>query len=644
MAIADWKSLRHANGPAGIVPSKVKVLLDPKAEPFARHESHVDLGEMLVQPATWFSASPAAVDLLLSSLAKAPEPWRVLALVADIVGADSVRGYGTDQRSGAAAERSVAAALAHAPALLDALGSKSTEMRVSLPVLLALLPALRERTWPELVAQAERDPEPKARASALLALGPLGGAPEALYAAVRANDEALVQGAGAVSRLRARRDFPLDNEAEGVIAWLRQSDRTFPWFGPHDTDEYYRGGNYGEVVGSYPRPLVVIARARGREAEIALVRRCVEASRRDDLGRVFAIQAARMVLALGDFPEFDPHKNRFAAVPASALTEQQLLVARELAASRLVPEAHMLMPASGAPRRRWLGIDPPGPLDAPDGESGGAPRWVACGRHIARTRDEGGDQLPPQVAALGPAERLLALLELAASSYGFFCPFPVEVLEAAVAASAQSLDRLRPIVDDLAERISAELQVNGRSSSSSSRVTALAVVPFARAGRPIPEGWEVLFNLMVPEDFQHLVGESFSALPPVRRARAIIAAAGRTPGAERPHPAEIERIRPFVRLAPTAELAAHLVKVWRGLEPKRRSEGDALMKLIFEGSPELGALPARGAAQKTTTAAVTSKPAAKTTATTKNAGAKKVPAAAKRSPRAKAAAKKTTKR
>jgi len=85
----NWRSLKHALGPATKGPDLVKDVVGAKAQ--TRIESYDMLRGALVGEGQWFDASAPAASLLLDPVAGASEPHVLLMLVADILGADHAR-------------------------------------------------------------------------------------------------------------------------------------------------------------------------------------------------------------------------------------------------------------------------------------------------------------------------------------------------------------------------------------------------------------------------------------------------------------------------------------------------------------------------------------------------------------------------
>lgn len=519
----DWKKLSHAQGAAKAVPSQAKKLAGRDAG--AAETAFGDLCAALVRRGQWFDASAPTVALLLDALPRAKEKDLVLVLLAEIAGADHARAW-IAPSDDAIPEDVQAAVVSRKQALFDALASKERDARAAALVALATLPALAAEALPLVRARAATDPEEIVRASALIALGRLGaGDPEsaALIDKARApGSPPLVRGAAALAWLRQDPARRADSVATDIEAWLTWPGQDIepdapqlPWFGG------LRAGWYSMTQRSsaVARGLAELARARGdADAVVALVLRIGQES----ASGLAARRAGEVILDLGGFRELRPDRNN---VPSVALPEElspaQRAIAEKLAATMLLPAAGHGLPAAGACRRRWIGQEPAGPLEAPveielDGAKRSLPLWRAYADIEARRPFP--PPLPPQLDGLiAGLPRWQALVELAARSYG--C---MEVRVIAPAALARELGAVphddaffalaARLADDLAARFAAGARA-GAPLRPDFPLSALLLLPFVRAGRPLDPRWDALVHVGAQPEAREIL----AALPPERR-------------------------------------------------------------------------------------------------------------------------------
>jgi len=181
-------------------------------------------------------------------------------------------------------------------------------------------------------------------------------------------------------------------------------------------------------------------------------------------------------------------------------------MAKKLAATHLLPAGGHHLPASGACRRRWIGVDPPGPLDHLVEHKGAkVPRWRAY------------QELPIAPGDFGSLlEYWQSFIEIGARSYPPYWrtlkPDDLDKQLAALPAGDEILAGVTRLADDLAERYSAAARV-GTPILTHTAMSAMLLVPWVRAGRPIEPRWDVL----VPFGPEPQCREIFAALPPERR-------------------------------------------------------------------------------------------------------------------------------
>ncbi|XXX81732.1 hypothetical protein WMF30_23520 [Sorangium sp. So ce134] len=530
----DWKKLKHARGPATRVPAQIEQLVGKDGD--RREDAFATLEDTLIERGRWSPASAPALALLLDAVADAPEPDLLLVLAADILGADHVRTWlapaGEALPAEAAEARGVALERRHA--LLGWVRGERPAARAGAAVALAALPELRGEALPLLKRQAAEDPDAAARASALIALGRLGeGDEEAgrIVDGARGAEHPLVRGAAAVAWLRLDAGRSFAEAAEGLAAWLEgtpaapwtSGQTALPWFGGLAVTWY----KMKQPLEAAPSALAVLARQRGA------IRDLVGTAVRLASGALSGVAMRRlsaMALDLGGFLQLEQDH---VALPEE-LSAEQRAVAEGLARTRLVPIAGLGLPACGASRRRWIGLEPPGPLERRieieiGGERKALPVWRAwkelallalSGEGEPSAGDEaeegaGGPIPRPIDARLAGRDRWQAIVEMDAGSYAFGCYLDPDALERQLAAVPQDeelLARAAEVADDLAERFAAGAREGIRMAPSPS-MSAMLLLPLVRAGRRLEQRWEPLIH--VGDEPQ--AREIFQALAPERR-------------------------------------------------------------------------------------------------------------------------------
>lgn len=545
MAI-DWKTLTHAQGPANRVPTRLKQLVGKVED--KRVDAFDTLRDMLVGAGGWFPASAPAVAWLLDAVKKAPEPDLVLTLAAEILGGDHLRAWlaPADEPIADDARPSLEAALERRATILDALASADPRARASATTVVATLPALADEARPRLRELAARDAEAVVRASALLALGRLDAGDAAEIAASQGADHPLVRGAAAVARLRLDAALPFDATSDEIIDWLRWvppdhggSEPQLPWFGGLAVAWY----KMNQPLDPAPQALAALARAR-HEVD-ALIDLCLTIGRREAMGAE-ARRLGQLVLDLADLGAI----GRDEVALFDDLPPRAQATARGLAETTLLPLAGHGLPACGAPRRRWAGIAPRGPLDAEITVDGAPlPLWRAFRELRRRGPVSVMNPLPaPLDEHLRGRDRFQALAELSTQSYAVGCQLPLEVGDAELAALPNDdaiVALAAQIASDLAgryaaaERDEAPVQPDGDKN-------AFVLGPLLRAGRPLEPRWDALVVL----DREPAARRLLEALPPERREARFRAHFARKlpPFAARQ---TIEAALPLLDLAPT---------------------------------------------------------------------------------------------
>lgn len=498
-----WKSLKHRHGPATRVPTQIKQLLTA-ATPFERDEAYWELWEALVGCVEWVEASAPAVTLLLDSATKTSNPTRLFVLVADIIGSDQLRGWLTTPDAVLTADEKAvhAAAVDKKNVLLEALAAKDGEIRGAAAMALAMLPELATESLPVLLQLAKEDQDIIAKASAVLALGRLGaqhvGAASLIETAREPGHPGLVRGAAAMSWLRQGADRRFEHVRAEIEEWLAfQPDNgiELPWF---RRPMWYRTLPFPDALA---RTLAALGRHRNQTGVDEVTDFAVDTSRKCGNGPV-ETQLAKVLLAFAAFP--GEAVDRVALV--EELSPEQKAMAKRIATTHLLPMGGHRLPASGACRRRWIGVDPPGPIDRYVEHKGIlVPLWRAW-RERKVTPDEFGSRLAYRQS----------LIEYTAKSYPPFMyvaqPAELEEELRALPSSEALFALVACIADDLAERFAAAVR-GGTPVHVSLTMSGLLLLPLVRAGKPIEPRWDSL--VAITKDSQSR--ELLAALPLERR-------------------------------------------------------------------------------------------------------------------------------
>ena len=504
-----WKSLKHAHGPATRVPQQIEQLLQPGA-PSQGENPYWVLRDTLVGQGTWFDASAPAVGLLLDSVEKAQDPAPLFTLAADILGGDQVRGWlappaaPSDGHEQAAHE----AAIERKHVLLGGLAAKTGHARGAAAMALAMVPGLAKESVPALLKAAADDADEIARAGALLALGRLAvgdaAAAKVIDAARATSAPPLVRGAAGMAWLRQDENGPFDQAQEELRQWLGYVPPAGVELPLFRAPFRYQTLAFPEGLA---RGLSGLGKSRGKVGVEALASTAVALAAAES-GPVEA-QLAKIMLDLGDFP---PEAQPSVAL-VEELTEEQKAISKKLAETHLLPAGGHRLPASGAVRRRWIGLDAPGPLDRRVESAGGpaAPLWRVWQK-----------RMPEPADFSSPLDRWQSLVEYAFGSYPPFFRGPkldlVEEEISALPANEELLVRAQRLGDDLAARFAAASRT-GMLVPLYLNQSLLLLRPLIRAGRPIPDSWVPLVYIGMEPQARELL----QALSPEARERAFVA-------------------------------------------------------------------------------------------------------------------------
>ncbi len=229
------------------------------------------------------------------------------------------------------------------------------------------------------------------------------------------------------------------------------------------------------------------------------------------------VQVTKVALGVGGFDNVGNVMGDRVLGPED-LSEPRRSVALRLARTWLLPGGGFGLPAAGRTRRRWLGLDAPGPLEQEievkvDGKARRWPVWrafVGLHKRFAAPFPE------PIEQALSGLDRWEALVLLYSSSYGSqsIGEGTIEAELGRVPAGKELERRAAELADDLLERCAASDRM-GAPLYRSAAATALLFLPLMRKAIPIDPRWDVLVGV----ENQPFVIEVLRGLPEERRER-----------------------------------------------------------------------------------------------------------------------------
>jgi hypothetical protein len=256
--------------------------------------------------------------------------------------------------------------------------------------------------------------------------------------------------------------------------------------------------------------LAAVAEAGGPDVRERLIE-CLLALGESTESGLCATRAMRLLAEFGGFQKRD--------VPCllSELIPEQSTMAKRLVNSRLSPAAMWGLPAAGIVRRRWAGAEPPRPLDTlvpnmADPKGARVPLWYAWIQYRKKT----GFGLPPVLdETLKGLDRWEALTEFACSPFEFSQRLSTAELEeefSRLSADDETMSRVKQLAEEQVWRINnARWQLRYYPGNASAG--ALLLIPWVRAGRPVPNEWLCLIEV---DDYGHC-GEILAALQPSQR-------------------------------------------------------------------------------------------------------------------------------
>lgn len=558
-----WSSLKYKGVSAERLADWFRALGAAQAD--VRGQARAALKERLCADASWSSASAPAVASLVDLAADPSTPDRgpALALAVDVmtVGHGWFLARGLDFRDprvqslfaeGTDARRALAAMEAEVPRLLALAADPDPAVRAAAAMALAFVASAASASRPELLRRLDEEPEALVRGSVAMALGMVGRyepSPEIaprLRALIASDAPETVRGVALAARLYVDFSPPSEQEIELANALLRavQVDGTLlPWL----------DGRVDHLIARQLKEHAEGGALLAARLLVALVR---------EAGPADALSKDRAWEALGAL--FDQEHGPY--MPAE-LSDGQREVAGALTEIGVdVPFGLFNLPGDAGERRRFLGLEAPGPLDrtgvldAP-GVDRSWPLWTTIA--FLREQDVDEDELAGRLrAALSPEDYLTVLAEWMLGAHGM----PVmqnDLLRQAIEAAEPE------VAERWARRLTQALLAEPARASATPAIRNYALLPLIRrlaAGEVLDERYDPLVTFLGPEA---LAREVLSGLPPERRERAVCREIE-----QRPDLAPrilLDRIAPLLDLAPTPRVIALITPALESLEKRAGS-------------------------------------------------------------------------
>ncbi|KYF66092.1 hypothetical protein BE11_37920 [Sorangium cellulosum] len=227
------------------------------------------------------------------------------------------------------------------------------------------------------------------------------------------------------------------------------------------------------------------------------------------------------------------------------------------------PFALFNLPGEPGERRRFLGLDAPGPLDRPGVLEGPGidpswPLWTTIA--FLREQDVDEDELAGRLrSALSPEDYLTVLTAWMRGSHGL----PVMVND----LLGQAIDVAPPeAAERWAQRLTRALLADPAQGSATPAIRNYALLPLVRRlakGDALDERYDPLVTFLGPEP---IAREVLSALPTERRERAVLREIEQRP--DMPPRILLDRIAPLLDLVPTPRVAGLIRPVVDALEKR----------------------------------------------------------------------------
>ena len=406
------------------------------------------------------------------------------------------------------------AVMDHASAWITLLSHESAEARAATAMLCGCVAPLGLEGLEQLIALGHDDPHPAVRSSAVIALSRLGedadAARQAVVAATATDDDGpLLQGALALARARLDPECGVLSQTD-LTTWLSSRTATshgavFPWFVEPSEDL-----KVGDALLIRPEAIGIVALAVARDQRAQLL----------DALASLAIEPGHVVLrdnievSLVWWAGLADRKAGTIALTADELSPTQRQMTERLADSALFPSARYGVVACGSPRRRLLGLEPPGVADQPVANRDGAqvPRWRAVLDH--RDADTEGNLFAPEVIeGLERDEIVELLLLIDENMYGGYIRVEETPPEYTPSDPVAFVNAQRDLIDDFAKRAAAQ-----KPLAKCGRTFSAVLVPYMKAGGELEDGWRLLFGMGDAEAF----AEALDALPESQRNRTYI--------------------------------------------------------------------------------------------------------------------------
>lgn len=490
----SWKDLKTHTGTGIKITRWVKDLLE------GDDDSDFAIALVGKKGGAWCEASAPTIDLLLNKLNDTDYVDMVLYYAALFAANNHNKAWLAPTANYLPAD--VAEVLRkHLPTITKRLYDSDASVRCTAAFLLMLTPPAEQKTiTTHLIGVASTDTNELVRASALFAMARFV-TNEIIELLVKNERDTqapmVVRGAAALSLLRIDKNVVLENIKEGLFAWMNWSRVTgrkndsFSWFelavvesAPTSVNgNWYRGN---------AEALLTIARHQGRASEI--VEFLIGRPDLDNLinhNPVFHYTCAALVRLHYGFYKLRSD----GAALLEELNADQVAIAHRFADSNFLYETAYGLPAAGLARKRWLGIDPPGPMDqlvdvVVKDETIKRPLWWVCSHW------RGSATIPSQVQALLGAARWEVMVEHAADLYHRFENVFVENLQTEVesaTADQQLGEVVMPVLEAIIIHRKRLNQFDGvrllRPAHSMLCLTAIT-----RTGKQMPANWQVLLT------------------------------------------------------------------------------------------------------------------------------------------------------
>lgn len=526
----DWSQVYDAYGPAKKVPQYIRSLTAPKAK--VRRKALEDLTNAINHQG---QVTPAAVEaapfLVAAALEPAtPDKGPLLALLADLaVGGNHIGSLisGYEVRTGPFAEgpdehplkilyRHIAAGADGYRSLLE---TGDTPARIAAPLVLAFLSDQAEGSIAPIRRRIEIEQDEKARASAVLCLGYLArylktDEDEPRLRKIFAETEGLVRLAAGIALMEIGPAQVGPEVEAALLDGFSQHKEPVP-------DFFWCEGELDNFLAS---TLCCIGE---QKRDLALLRKLLDLT----AGLPTQATAGRDLLHAA-FAE-DGDEPRAAPRRPSELRDEQREALREVLERGLWPRLQRTLAAHGIPRdeaplRRFLGLEPAGPLDR---EVAGEPLWRLGVRALR------GDATPDEwITAVTegqqPAEILATCEETISPPYALDTLFPVSERELHREELAAAAATLRLVTQALSAgvprarlmEIAEELLRRERAPEGWCAAVAAALHELStREGAAFEERWDGLLLRGAGEPYAEVLRPIVEQLPEPRRESLVLA-------------------------------------------------------------------------------------------------------------------------